>query len=31
VIAELAEDLYAFPDWDIEKDEERIWQKYPGW
>ena len=31
VIAEVAEDLYAFPDWDIEKDEERIWQKYPGW
>lgn len=30
VITELAEDLYAFPDWDFEKDEKRIWQKYPG-
>jgi ADP-ribosylglycohydrolase len=36
VITELAEDLYAFPDWDIgepSQDEEldrRIWQKYPG-
>jgi len=30
VIAELAEDLYAFPDWDIEF-EGQIWRKYPGW
>ena len=31
VIAEVAEDLYRFPDWDFQTDERRIWQKYPGW
>ena len=33
VIAEMAEDLYAFPDWDVERDgrtRRRIRQKYPG-
>lgn len=36
VIAELAEDLYAFRDWQIGDDDddealvERIWKKYPG-
>ncbi len=36
VITELAEDLFAFKDWEISehsKNEElnqRIWQKYPG-
>ena|GEM_PF-294415 len=37
VITELAEDLYAWRDWDIgeysknEELNERIWRKYPGW
>ncbi len=36
VIAEMAEDLYAFPDWGIgeysenEEMNEKIWGKYPG-
>jgi ADP-ribosylglycohydrolase len=32
-IVELAEDLYAFRDWEIgdySKNEQRIWRKYPG-
>jgi hypothetical protein len=30
VITELAEDLYAFPDWKIDMNEQKIWEKYPG-
>lgn len=37
VISEIAEDFYAFKDWDIgeysgnKELNERIWRKYPGW
>jgi hypothetical protein len=31
VIVEVADDLYAFPEWGFEKNEEKIWRKYPGW
>jgi hypothetical protein len=30
VIAEVANDVYAFPEWDFKKNQERIWRKYPG-
>ena len=36
VISEMAEDLFAFPDWDIgefardRETSERLWHKYPG-
>jgi ADP-ribosylglycohydrolase len=30
VIADVAEDLFRFRDWDFQKDEGRIWRKYPG-
>jgi ADP-ribosylglycohydrolase len=29
VIAEMADDLYAFKSWDVEDD--RVWEKYPGY
>jgi len=30
VIVEVADDLYAFPEWEFEKHEEQILRKYPG-
>jgi ADP-ribosylglycohydrolase len=30
VITEMAVDLYEFPSWDLEKDGDALWKKYPG-
>jgi len=30
VIAEIAADLYQFPEWNCD-DDEKLWMKYPGW